>query len=238
MADEIIVSKDTIRRLARDVREIMKHPLHDNGIYYVHSDTDMLHGQVLIEGPSDTPYAHGHYYFDVRYPKDYPQSPPVFTYDTNDSYTRFNPNLYKNGKVCISVLNTWRGDQWSPCQTITSILLSVCSVLNDKPLLNEPGLRETNIDFQKYNKTIEYKNYSVGIVQMLESDYIKDKYPGLYETSIKVFLKNYTSIIENLDKHTDDVPHIITTQVYNMQTKVDYKKTREDIERLYKELKN
>jgi len=238
MSEDIVVSKDTIKRLARDVREIMKHPLEDNGIHYVHSDTDMLHGQVLIEGPKDTPYAYGHYYFSIQYPKDYPQSPPVFTYDTNDSFTRFNPNLYKNGKVCISVLNTWRGEQWSPCQTITSILLSVCTVLNDKPLLNEPGFKESDVDFHNYNKTIEYKNYSVGIVNMLESDYIKDKYLELYETSKKIFLKNYKDIMENIDKHEDKSVHIITTKVYNMKTTIDYKKTHDEIQELYKQLKN
>jgi len=238
MSEEMVVSKDTIRRLARDVREIMKNPLEDNGVHYVHSDTDMLHGQVMIEGPKDTPYANGHYYFDIRFPKDYPQSPPVFTYDTNDGFTRFNPNLYKNGKVCISVLNTWSGDQWSPCQTITSILLSVCSVLNDKPLLNEPGLKETHDDFGKYNKTIEYTNYSISIVKMLESEYIKEKYPDLYATSVKAFINNYDSIMKNLEKHKDTSVHIINTRVYNMQTSVDYKKTQGDIERLYKQLKN
>ena len=31
------------------------------------------------------------------------------TYLTNDGNTRFHPNLYRNGKVCLSVLNTWRG---------------------------------------------------------------------------------------------------------------------------------
>lgn len=236
MSQDIVVSKDTIKRLARDVREIMKNPLEDNGIYYVHSDTDMLHGQVLIEGPADTPYACGHYFFDIRYPKDYPQSPPVFTYDTNDGATRFNPNLYKNGKVCISVLNTWRGDQWSPCQTITSILLSICSVLNDKPLLNEPGFKESDADFNNYTRTIEYKNYSVGIVMMLESDYIKNKYPELYETSKKVFVKNYENIVKNTKKYVGGDVHTITTRVYSMSTIVNYKKTIEAIHTLYKQL--
>mgnify|MGYP000639709130 CR=1 FL=1 len=46
------------------------------------------------------------------------------------------------------------------------------------------------------------------------------------------------SIMENLEKHKNDKSHIITTRVYCMETKVDYKKTREDIERVYKELKN
>ena len=183
------VSPSTIKRLARDVKEIMKNPLEENGIYYMHSETDMLHGQALIVGPTETPYAYGYYYFDIRFPTNYPQSPPVFTYDTNDGMTRFNPNLYKNGKVCISVLNTWRGEQWSPCQTISSILLSVCTVLNNKPLLNEPGIKETDPDFLNYNKIITYKNFSIGIIGMLESKYIKDKYPALFDVSRQLFLK-------------------------------------------------
>ena len=46
------------------------------------------------------------------YPTEYPFKPPKVTYKTNDGFTRFNPNLYKNGKVCISLLNTWQGEQW------------------------------------------------------------------------------------------------------------------------------
>ena len=232
------VSNATIKRLARDVKEIMKNPLEENGIYYMHSDSDMLRGQALIIGPTDTPYAYGYYYFDIVFPTNYPQSPPVFTYDTNDGMTRFNPNLYKNGKVCISVLNTWRGDQWSPCQTISSILLSVCTVLNDKPLLNEPGIKESDPDFLNYNKIITYKNFSVGIVEMLESKYIKGKYPALFDVSHQLFLKNYEEIKKLLDTHQDSGINVITTRIYGMQTMVDYKKIKESMNKLYNQIKN
>ena len=73
---------------------------------------------------------------------------------------------------------------------------------------------------------------------MLESEYIKDKYPGLYDSSIKIFINNYDSIMKNLEKHKNTPPHIISTRVYNMQTSINYQKTRLDIERLYKQLKN
>ena len=39
------------------------------------------------------------------------------------------------------VLNTWKGEQWTGCNTIKSILLILCSLLNDDTaLLNEPGI--------------------------------------------------------------------------------------------------
>ena len=57
----------------------------------------------------------------VKFTTDYPHSPPQVTYWTNGDNIRFNPNLYKCGKVCVSLLNTWRGDQWTSCQTISSV---------------------------------------------------------------------------------------------------------------------
>ena len=79
----IVISKDTIQRLLRDVRDIIKNPLNDNGIYYVHDDEDMLKGYALIIGPSETPYFGGNYFFEFKYPMDYTHSPPQVTYCTN-----------------------------------------------------------------------------------------------------------------------------------------------------------
>ena len=42
-------------------------------------------------------------------------------------------------------------------QSIKSILLSLLTIFNNKPLLNEPGFTENHIDFDKYNKIIDYK---------------------------------------------------------------------------------
>jgi len=63
---------------------------------------------VMIQGPSRTPYEDGLFFFDVQLPSDYPNSPPVFffiSYCTD----RLNPNLYEDGKVCVSLLGTWTG---------------------------------------------------------------------------------------------------------------------------------
>lgn len=110
------IPKETIQRLIKDVRQIIKNPLIEQGIYYVHDETNMMKGYAMIVGPSDTPYFGGFYFFEFTYPADYPHSPPRVNYCTNGDNIRFNPNLYCSGKVCISLLNTWRGDQWTSCQ--------------------------------------------------------------------------------------------------------------------------
>ncbi len=61
-------------------------------------------------GASDTPYAHGAFEFDIYFEDTYPNTPPkVNLTTTGQAKVRFNPNLYSCGKVCLSLLGTWRG---------------------------------------------------------------------------------------------------------------------------------
>jgi len=169
MASEVFVSKEALRRIISDIKEIRKNPLSSHGIYYEHDETDMLKGRALIIGPADTPYEDGFYLFRFQFPPNYPHSPPKVEFCTSDGYTRFNPNLYRTGKVCLSILNTWRGEQWSGCQTLTSVLLALCTVLNAEPLLNEPNITKNHIDFETYNEIIKYKNIEVAILGIIQS---------------------------------------------------------------------
>lgn len=57
---------------------------------------------------------------------------------------RINPNLYEEGKVCLSLLNTWTGrgnEVWDPkSSSILQVLVSLQGlVLNSKPYFNEAG---------------------------------------------------------------------------------------------------
>ena len=152
----IVLKKDTIQRLVNDVSEIIKHPLEEHGIYYIHNEENILEGHALIIGPENTPYAYGYYLFRFIFPTTYPYDPPRLVYLTNDGITRFNPNLYRNGKVCLSLLNSWRGEQWTSCQTIRTVLLNLVTLFHNKPLLNEPGIKEDYKYFKKYNQIIKF----------------------------------------------------------------------------------
>ena len=169
MSSEKFVSKDALRRIISDIKELRRNPLNSHGIYYEHDETDMLKGRALIIGPADTPYEDGFYLFKFQFPANYPHSPPKVEFCTSDGYTRFNPNLYRSGKVCLSILNTWKGEPWSGCQTISSVLLAMCTILNNEPLLNEPGVEKSHRDYASYNEIIRYKNIEVAIFGMLKS---------------------------------------------------------------------
>ena len=136
------IPKETIERLLKDIKDIFMSSLEKDGIYYKHSDTNILKAYVMIVGQPDTLYFGGYYFFQINIPADYPHSPPVLEYLTNDGVTRFHPNFYKSRRVCFSMLNTWRGEQWTSCLTIKSILLTLLSVMDSHPMLHEPGITE------------------------------------------------------------------------------------------------
>ena len=230
--DEPIVTKETIHRLLKDVKSIIKNPLTENGIYYVHDDTDILTGYAMIIGPSDTPYFGGFYFFKFSYPVDYPHTPPKITYLTNDGVTRFNPNLYKCGKVCISLLNTWRGEQWTSCQTISTVLLTLCTILCSDPLLNEPGVSRSSPDLKNYTKVIEYKNIEFAIVEMYkkkEEASTSDPFNVFFPFMKESFLKN-SEIIMKILENNKNVNETIRTSMYSMSVNINYPKLYEDFQ--------
>jgi ubiquitin-conjugating enzyme E2 Z len=224
-----VISKETITRLLRDVKQIIKNPLTENGIYYIHDDIDMLKGYALIIGPSETPYFGGNYFFEFEYPRDYPHSPPKVKYWTNGEKIRFNPNLYTCGKVCVSLLNTWRGDQWTSCQTISTVLLTMCTLLCKNPLLNEPGVGKTHPDMAFYDEIVEYANIDIAICDIIEKKdgvympFFESFYPFVKEN----FIKNYDKLVEFAEKKNGDFKNTVVnfkTSFYSMNVNVDYNK--------------
>ena len=220
----IHISKETIQRLVRDVKSMKNEPLHDEGIFYKHDDTDMLKGYVMIIGPEDTPYFGGYYFFEFQFPSTYPFEPPKVTYETNNGYTRFHPNLYVTGKVCLSILNTWEGEKWSSVQTIRSVLLNLHSILTKNPLLNEPGITETHRDIDNYNNIINYVNIDSAIIDIINKKLLLSKYEIFYEDIILYFHKNKEKVLlfikENQTKFTEN--KILKTYVYNLKQEINY----------------
>ena len=45
-------------------------------------------------------------FFEFNFPIEFPYEPPKVNYLTTDGKTRMNPNLYEDGRVCLSILNT------------------------------------------------------------------------------------------------------------------------------------
>ena len=157
-------------------------------------------------------------------------APPELKYLTNNGKTRFNPNLYRNGKVCISILNTWKGEQWTSCQTIRSVLLTLITLFHNKPLLNEPGINENHRDFKNYNDIIRYRNYETAILRVASQKLLPAVFVDAFCIIKKHLTSNKKSILEKLQKeHTLRPPRTINCGIYTMKCSINYLKLYEEM---------
>ena len=137
------------KKLAREAAALAEGqlPCELGSSVFLRHDPDRFDRQrAVIVGPEGTPYAGGAFVFDVYFPAGYPASPPMLNLDTTGGgRVRFNPNLYADGKVCLSLLGTWHGgaleEKWDPkTSTLYQVLVSVQGlILVDDPMFNEPG---------------------------------------------------------------------------------------------------
>ncbi|KAK1342988.1 hypothetical protein QTO34_015757 [Cnephaeus nilssonii] len=97
---------------------------------------DLYNWEVAIFGPPNTYYEGGYFKARLKFPIDYPYSPPAFRFLTK----MWHPNIYETGDVCISILHPPVDDpqsgelpseRWNPTQNVRTILLSVISLLNE-----------------------------------------------------------------------------------------------------------
>jgi ubiquitin-conjugating enzyme E2 Z len=224
------VSKETMMRLLKDVRDMMT--CSESGIYYKHSETNMMIGYAMIVGPPDSLYAGGYYFYRFKFPPDYPHAPPLVEFLTNDGETRMHPNMYKNRRMCVSILNSWRGEQWSGCQSIRSILLTIMSLLDDKPLLHEPGITDKNQDYEAYHRIIQFKNYEFSMLHLLKSaDVFRSTivdiefHEQFYEHMRANFRQTHPRHLEKLSGLLEQNPLPVmlrTTHVYQLTATVNY----------------
>lgn len=147
------------RRLQKDIVTMLSEEMSSLGIYYVPDEADMRRGVALVFGPENTRYANCALFFSVQFPADYPISSPVVRIITSDGKTRFHPNLYIDGKVCLSILGTYSGPSWVSSLNIGSVFKSIVSLLDNNPITNEPGwesFHESHPDAKAYAEFVEF----------------------------------------------------------------------------------
>lgn len=216
-----------IRRITIDGQKAQG--LADSGMFWVTDEANILHGYAVILGPEGTPYYGGAFCFEVTFPYNYPYAPPVFNYLTNDGRTRFNPNLYKNGKVCLSLLNTWAGEPWSGAQTISSILLSIqTAVLNEEPMRNEPSYStlSSHADIPVYNRIIQHAVVETAILTYLKNPppYLAPFYDKFKAWALKarpVVVKKLRDLSTQYDNTSEGVNFFQMVQKYRFAKLAD-----------------
>ncbi|TVU22119.1 hypothetical protein EJB05_31801, partial [Eragrostis curvula] len=143
--------------------------------------------RAVIIGASGTPYQDGLFFFDFHLPPEYPQVPPSAYYHSGG--LRVNPNLYVDGKVCLSLLNTWTGrgnEVWDPSSSsILQVLVSLQGlVLNEKPYFNEAGYEKQvgTVEGEKNAVPYNENTYLLSLKSML---YILRRPPMHFEDFVK-----------------------------------------------------
>lgn len=194
------LSQSQIFRIAQELTSLaISLPLNLCSAIFVRTDDDKLTlMKALITGPEDTPYSCGCFQFDIFFPTGYPKIPPLVNLQTTGSGTvRFNPNLYNCGKVCLSLLGTWdgqQGEQWNETtSTILQVLVSIQSlILVPEPYFNEPGYEqeigtepgekhsaEYNLDIRintiKHGMVGQLQNPSLGFEDVIRSHFYLKK---------------------------------------------------------------
>ncbi|KAF5393669.1 hypothetical protein D9757_000044 [Collybiopsis confluens] len=160
----------------------------DSSIFLRVDDTRVDVIKCLITGPEGTPYHNGCFLFDIFLGANYNQSPPSVKYmTTNGGKYRFNPNLYADGKVCLSLLGTWNGPGWVPFKsTLLQVLISIQSmILCEEPYLNEPGWASSA-------GTPQSKAYSANVRRMVVRTAMLDALktpPEPFEETIKIHFR-------------------------------------------------
>ena len=127
--------------------EFQKDPPDTFSVGLNEENEDIFCWEVLMYGPEETPFEGGMFKAKLEFPDDFPSMPPKMTF-TSEMY---HPNIYPDGKVCISILHPPGTDihneqesadeRWRPIISVEAVLVSVHSMLGD-PNLDSPA----NID--------------------------------------------------------------------------------------------
>ncbi|KAJ3257178.1 hypothetical protein HK103_004876 [Boothiomyces macroporosus] len=139
------------KTLAKQFKELSTHPV--PGFNVELKNDNIFEWQVGIIGPPDTIYQGGYFLATLKFPEDFPFNPPTFTFNSDF----FHPNVYTDGKLCISILHPPGDDplsgekaeeRWNPTQSVESILLSVVSLIND-PNCSSPANVDAGVMYRK-----------------------------------------------------------------------------------------
>jgi len=112
----------TIKRLQNELKEMILNPPANCSAGPINDD-NLFTWHATIMGPENTPYYGGVFYMKIDFPADYPFKAPKIMFVTKI----YHCNINSSGGICLDILK----DQWSPALSISKVLLSICSMMDD-----------------------------------------------------------------------------------------------------------
>lgn len=149
-------SSSAVRALGLEYRSLQEEPVEGFSVKLVNDD-NLFEWEVAIYGPPDTLYQGGYFKAHMKFPMDYPYSPPTVRFLTKV----WHPNVYENGDLCISILHPPVDDpqsgelpceRWNPTQNVRTVLLSVISLLNE-PNTYSPANVDASVMYRRFKES-------------------------------------------------------------------------------------
>jgi ubiquitin-protein ligase len=152
-----------MKRLQIEYKQSVKEP---NYFYSISINQNNFYiWDALLIGPPDSPFEGGIFKCQFKFNNNYPNKPPEFKFTS----PMFHPNIYPDGRVCISILHEGEdefgyeslSERWNPSQNVNSILMSILSMLTS-PNFESPANIDASIMWR--NNWQEYKNKIYSII--------------------------------------------------------------------------
>lgn len=177
-----IGSGKTLIKEARKCQRHLPHPHPNASIFVCFAEERMDLCRSVIVGTAGTPYSMGLFQFDIFFPAMYPSAPPLIMFKTTGGgVMRFHPNLYNDGKVCLSLLGTSRA--WTEAQrwnaetsSLAQILMSILAqIFVADPFFSEgfghENMRNTEegiLGSKRYNNSLRLATLRYAIIDQLK----------------------------------------------------------------------
>jgi len=146
------MSASAIKLLQNQLKRIYSEPV-EGFTVEVPDENNLTEWKIYLEGPKETPYEGGVFQMVMNFPADYPMSPPTLRFVSEF----WHPNVYPDGRVCISILHPPIADEmsgelpeerWLPTQTVPTVILSIMSLLSD-PNFSSPANVDASVELRK-----------------------------------------------------------------------------------------
>ena len=207
------------------------------------NENDIQNSKFMIVGTRGTPFQGSFFLFRIYYKDDYPYREPVVKI-INQRY-RTHPNLYVNGKVCVSILGTWGKNNWSAALKTRGVLISIQSLLIDNPIKQEPGYCDIEESWKTSSNERRREHYKI----MKEYNIISSYY-SLKCTAFEVLINGVDGFEEFQDEIGDYFKNnwedyqaqigyfknldgqYFKNSLYNLTVKINYQELKDDFDKI------
>ncbi|ORY56653.1 ubiquitin-conjugating enzyme/RWD-like protein [Pseudomassariella vexata] len=188
------------KRMTREHGELIK----ANPDYFVYfKDDGLTKFDAYVVGPEDTLYQHKFVKLRFEIPEKYPLVPPKVTF-IQHSGQRIHPNLYVEGKVCLSIIGTWPGEPWAYGMNCHTVLITIRSLLDNQPYKHEPN----QPDDPAFNRFVQFSTW-----RCLLLDYLRNEKEELGKAFLqKCVLENGPNMLEEL--HRQRMTHALKKEAF------------------------